>query len=208
MPRFAGNDFIFAGRGAEPFNGGSFKAQFDTKCGVTGWTLHDLRRTARSLMSRAGVNREHAERVLGHVIGGVEGTYDRHRYDVEKAVALRKLADLITRIVNAPGGNVVELRGDGVVKEKKRRGRPRLPEDELMDAAIKRREARKREEDKRRRRLVNRLRKCQHSGHAEQMRQMQSAIRMAADEMKGDGSCLTQSPAPAGRPGVSVERLK
>lgn len=111
LPRYAGNDFVFAGRGAEPFNGGSFKAQFDTKCGVTGWTLHDLRRTARSLMSRAGVNREHAERVLGHVIGGVEGTYDRHRYDVEKAVALRKLADLITRIVNAPDGNVVELRG-------------------------------------------------------------------------------------------------
>jgi len=30
------------------------------------WTLHDLRRTARSLMSRAGVPADIAERVLGH----------------------------------------------------------------------------------------------------------------------------------------------
>ena len=31
-------------------------------------------------MSRAGVPRDHAERVLGHVIPGVEGVYDRHAY--------------------------------------------------------------------------------------------------------------------------------
>ena len=42
------------------------------------WTLHDLRRTARSLMSRAGVSRDHSERVLGHAILGVEGVYDRY----------------------------------------------------------------------------------------------------------------------------------
>ena len=28
------------------------KKAFDQVCGVKGWTLHDLRRTARSLMSR------------------------------------------------------------------------------------------------------------------------------------------------------------
>jgi hypothetical protein len=42
------------------------------------WTLHDLRRTARSLMSGACIASDHAERCLGHVIGGVRGTYDRH----------------------------------------------------------------------------------------------------------------------------------
>ena len=52
---------------------------------------------------------EHAERVLGHVIGGVEGIYDRHSYDAEKADALRKLAALIERIVNPPPENVVAL---------------------------------------------------------------------------------------------------
>ena len=74
------------------------------------WTLHDLRRTARSLMSRAGVPRDHAERVLGHAIAGVEGVYDRHAYEDEKAEALDKLARLIEAIVNPPDKtNVVPL---------------------------------------------------------------------------------------------------
>jgi integrase len=74
-----------------------------------GWHIHDLRRTARSLMSRAGVQSEHAERVLGHVVGGVEGIYNRHSYNAEKAAALEKLAALIQRIVNPPVDNVVAL---------------------------------------------------------------------------------------------------
>jgi hypothetical protein len=49
-----------------------------------------------------------AERVLGHAIGGVEGIYDRHRYDVEKADALARLAALIDSIVN-PRENVVTM---------------------------------------------------------------------------------------------------
>jgi integrase len=61
--------------------------------------LHDLRRTARSLMSRAGVPSDHAERCLGHVIGGVRGVYDRHEYHDEKARAYVALARLIDRIV-------------------------------------------------------------------------------------------------------------
>ena len=63
------------------------------------WTLHDLRRTARSLMCRAGVPTDHAERCLGHVIGGVRGVYDRHDFRDEKAEAYAKLARLIDRIV-------------------------------------------------------------------------------------------------------------
>jgi integrase len=73
------------------------------------WTLHDLRRTARSLMSRAGVPSDHAERCLGHVIGGVRETYDRHSYQVEKKHAFEALAVQIERIIN-PQDNVVALR--------------------------------------------------------------------------------------------------
>ena len=40
--------------------------ELDKASGVSGYTLHDLRRTARSLMSRAKVQTEIAERVLGH----------------------------------------------------------------------------------------------------------------------------------------------
>jgi integrase len=56
------------------------------------WTLHDLRHTARSLMSRAGVSADIAERVLGHKIPGVRGVYDRHEYATEKRDALERLA--------------------------------------------------------------------------------------------------------------------
>jgi hypothetical protein len=74
------------------------------------WTLHDLRRTARSLMSRAGVRPDVSERVIGHAIPGVAGVYDRHSYAAEKRDALEKLAGLVERIV-APTEKVVRLRG-------------------------------------------------------------------------------------------------
>jgi integrase len=75
------------------------------------WTLHDLRRTAKTLMVRAGVSNHVSERVLGHVIAGVEGVYDQYDYLQEKRDALKKLAGEIDRIVNPhPQDNVVPPR--------------------------------------------------------------------------------------------------
>jgi integrase len=74
------------------------------------WTLHDLRRTAKTLMQRAGVRPDISERVLGHVIQGVAGVYDRHSYAEEKREALEKLAVMVDRIVNPPSANVADLR--------------------------------------------------------------------------------------------------
>jgi integrase len=102
QPRLCDNPFVFAGRGRGPFNGFSkSKERFDGKLkGVKPWTVHDLRRTARSLMSRAGVPENHAERCMGHAIGGVKGVYDRHSYRDEKRDALQALANVIDGIVN------------------------------------------------------------------------------------------------------------
>jgi integrase len=77
--------------------------------GTEHFTFHDLRRTAKSLMSRAKVEPWVSERVLGHVIKGVEGVYDRHDWTEEMADALEKLAGLIERILD-PNSNVVKLR--------------------------------------------------------------------------------------------------
>jgi integrase len=115
-----GTVFVFSNDGgAGPIRGyGPLKAAFDDAViaqlrkgnakaePLPRWTLHDLRRTARSLMSRAGVSSDHAERCLGHVIGGVRGVYDRHEYRDEKARAYVALAELVERIVD-PGSNVV-----------------------------------------------------------------------------------------------------
>ena len=74
------------------------------------WTIHDLRRTARSLLSRAGVNADIAERCLAHTISGVRGVYDRHAYHAEKKHAFEALAEQVERIVNPPAANVLPLR--------------------------------------------------------------------------------------------------
>jgi integrase len=101
QPRFESNPYVFAGRGNGNINAWTyFKREFDAKLkNVAPWTIHDLRRTAKSLMSRAGVRPDISERVLGHVIRGVAGIYDCHKYREEKAHALRALAGLIENIL-------------------------------------------------------------------------------------------------------------
>ncbi len=108
--RIGDNPYVFAGRGDGHFSGyGLLKRGIDKEAGIAPWVLHDLRRTARSLMARAGVRSEIAERVMGHVLPGVEGIYDRHEYRDEKADALAKLAGLIALILDPPGDNVVMI---------------------------------------------------------------------------------------------------
>jgi integrase len=103
--------FVFTNNGRAPIGAGdkSLKALQEAS-GTSGWTLHDLRRTARTLMSRAQVPVDHAERCLGHVIGGIRATYDLHEYRNEKAAAYRALGALIERIVDPPPCNVTQLR--------------------------------------------------------------------------------------------------
>jgi integrase len=64
------------------------------------WTWHDLRRSARSLLSEAGVRPDIAEKVLGHATDFVEFTYDRHTYLREKSEALARLAEHIEAILS------------------------------------------------------------------------------------------------------------
>jgi integrase len=65
------------------------------KHGLRPFTLHDMRRTARTQLAALGVRREVAERCLGHAIRGVEGTYDRHDYFRERRVALERWTDVL-----------------------------------------------------------------------------------------------------------------
>lgn len=57
--------------------------------GVEGWTWHDCRRTLRTRLSMLGILRDHAEAVIGHVVGSkVSRTYDRWQFVAEKRAAL------------------------------------------------------------------------------------------------------------------------
>jgi integrase len=111
-----GSKYVFASGAGTPFSGFSkSKKALDRAVSaaaatvIPNWTLHDLRRTAKTLMSRAGVRPDISERVLGHVIAGVEGVYDRHSYLTEKRDALEKLAEQIDRILNPLPANVTSL---------------------------------------------------------------------------------------------------
>jgi integrase len=110
LPAIGDGNLVFTTDGKHPFSGYSKgKVRFDKECGVLGWTLHDLRRTTRSLMSRAGVSADIAERCLGHVIAGVRRTYDRYAYFDEKRHAFEALATLVSRIVSPHTDNVVSI---------------------------------------------------------------------------------------------------
>lgn len=64
------------------------------------FTVHDLRRTCRTLLAQQGTPGYVAERCLNHKLKGVEGIYDRHDYFEERREALGKLALQISNLVN------------------------------------------------------------------------------------------------------------
>ena len=100
LPR--NSDYVFAGRNAAINSRSASKKRLDRDSGITNWRIHDLRRTASTLMSRAKVSPDHKERCLGHVIGGVRGVYDRWEYHAEKREAFEKLAALVRTITRQP----------------------------------------------------------------------------------------------------------
>jgi integrase len=103
--------FVFStDDGLTPISGFSkFRTAMEKASETSGWTIHDLRRTARTLMSRAKVPPDHGERCLGHVIPGVRGVYDLWEFRDEKLAAYKSLAALIERIID-PQANVTPLK--------------------------------------------------------------------------------------------------
>ena len=92
LPRFNHGDFCFSTtNGRRPVSGFSkAKCRFDHALELNHWTFHDIRRSVATHMAEIGVLQEIIERVLGHKIAGVAGTYNRHSYFDQKLEALEK----------------------------------------------------------------------------------------------------------------------
>ena len=113
QPRLANNPYVFAvGGGRGVFNSFSQrKHELDKKLPkMPSWVLHDLRRTSRKLMTRAGVRPDVAELALGHSIKGIQAVYD----DVDEYAplinhALECVSQEIDKILNPQPPNVVAL---------------------------------------------------------------------------------------------------
>ncbi len=95
--RAYGSDFVFPNRRAskrfghispDTINAAIQKLFREEKMPVEHFTVHDLRRTCRSLLAEAGVAGHVAERCLNHKLKGVEGIYDRYDYLDERREAL------------------------------------------------------------------------------------------------------------------------
>jgi integrase len=63
-----------------------------TRLSVTGWSPHDLRRTARTMLAGLGCPGDVAESILGHVQPGVAGIYNKYQYDKERRHWLGRLS--------------------------------------------------------------------------------------------------------------------
>lgn len=62
------------------------------------FTVHDMRRTARTQLGALGVDPFVAERALNHKLPGTQGIYDRHDYLPQRREALHQWAELLGAI--------------------------------------------------------------------------------------------------------------
>lgn len=99
--------FLFPARGLpdKPFNGWSKgKATLDKETGITGATLHDIRRTVATRMAEMGVAPHVVERLLNHVTGSMSPlarVYNRATFMAEMRDAVDKWDAHIQRLVSA-----------------------------------------------------------------------------------------------------------
>ena len=115
IPHIGGRDLIFSTTGRTPISGfAKAKAALDRASGVTGWRLHDIRRTGVSALAEIQPHFIVADKLLAHQpskLRGAARVYQRHDFARERASALEDWANHILRCADAEHGpNVVTLR--------------------------------------------------------------------------------------------------
>jgi integrase len=98
---------VFSLLGTKPFQDFTHaKRRLDQLSGVTGWRLHDLRRTCVSGMARLGIAPHVADKILNHqsgTISGVAAVYQRHDFLSERRQALDLWGAHVDAILNDVG---------------------------------------------------------------------------------------------------------
>ncbi|QUN29509.1 integrase family protein [Cupriavidus sp. KK10] len=74
---------------------------------ITHWAPHDLRRTTRTLLASMGCPNDVAESILGHMLPGVQGVYNRHTYDRERHEWMGKLSVKLESLASDGGADFV-----------------------------------------------------------------------------------------------------
>lgn len=114
-PVWAVSDLLFPTRSrdskATTLSGiGQMKTRLQTASGTKDWTLHDLRRTFRSMLSDLGFDEDLCERMIAHSRSSLVERYDRSTRWPERVAAAEALERHLLKIVaGQDGGNVVQL---------------------------------------------------------------------------------------------------
>jgi hypothetical protein len=85
------------------------KGELDMRSGVSGWVIHDIRRSVATGMADIGIAPHIIEAVLNHVSGhkgGVAGIYNRSSYAAEKAAALARWDEHVRSVVEGRDSKV------------------------------------------------------------------------------------------------------
>ena len=100
--------YVFSLLGTKPFPGFSrAKRRLEQLSGVTGWRLHDLRRTCVSGMARLGIAPHVADKILNHqsgTISGVAAVYQRHEFLAEREEALERWGNHVAHVIAKDSG--------------------------------------------------------------------------------------------------------
>lgn len=100
--RIEGQDLLFSTTGRTPVSGFSkAKAALDRASGVTGWRLHDIRRTGVTTLAAMGIDSIVADKLLAHQPSKLRGAariYQRHDFEAERARALAAWAAFLTDV--------------------------------------------------------------------------------------------------------------
>jgi integrase len=105
-----GSELVMPGRGSltKPFAHNAINTALKTALqgqDIPAFTIHDLRRTASTLLHENGWPSDVVEKALNHTIGGVRGVYNRAEYAPQRREMLQFWADTIEQLMST--GQVV-----------------------------------------------------------------------------------------------------
>ncbi|HEK2507798.1 tyrosine-type recombinase/integrase [Pseudomonas aeruginosa] len=109
-PLASSSDWVLPGRGSltKPFASNALNQALKVSLQgqeIPAFTIHDLRRTASTLLHEQGWPSDVVEKALNHTIGGVRGVYNRAEYAEQRREMLQSWSDYIDGL--APSGNLV-----------------------------------------------------------------------------------------------------
>jgi integrase len=99
-----GSELVMPGRGSltKPFAHNAINNALKVALAgqdIPAFTIHDLRRTASTLLHESGWASDVVEKALNHTIGGVRGVYNRAEYEPQRREMLQFWADYIEQLM-------------------------------------------------------------------------------------------------------------